>query len=48
MNFTYKKDMENQKQGILQALEILESLKKAQSNVDQVNTYIYTIRKPKL
>ncbi len=38
MNFTYKKEMEQQKQsGILHALEVLDSLKESQSKADEVN-----------
>jgi len=32
--------MENQKQGIIHALEVLESLKKSTANVDQVIYYL--------
>jgi hypothetical protein len=36
LNFTYKKEMENQRPGLLHALEVLESLKQSTNLTDQV------------
>lgn len=42
MNYTYNKDLENQKGGILHALEVLEAVKASINNneEEEVNIYI--------
>ena len=35
--YTYNRDMENQRGGLLHALEVLEAVKQSTQNIDQVN-----------
>ena len=39
--YTYNRDLENHKSGLLQALEVLEAVKKSTQNIDEViNNFI--------
>lgn len=35
--YTYNRDLENQKSGLLQALEVLDAVKRSTQNIDEVN-----------
>ncbi len=35
--YTYNRDLENPREGLLQALEVLEAVKKSSQNIDEVN-----------